>query len=532
MTKHSQIPVNSKQLTNILNVEGLKKHFGGVKALDDASFFLRQGEIHALVGENGAGKSTLIKVLSGAFPFDSGEMKLDGVVYKPASPREAKAKGVQVVHQEFNLLNHLSVAENISIEAMPKNRFGLLDRPEMNRRARMALNAIGLEDLSERVLVKTLGIAHRQLIEIARALQSNSKILILDEPTATLTERETKRLFKIIKAIKAKGVTIVFVTHHLNEVFAICDRVTVFRNGKTVASECIKDTTPNGVVRHMVGRELATEMNQKTKAHQFGDIALSVGNLIVKQNPTGKGVSFNLRYGEILGIAGLVGAGRTELLRGIFGLDSIMSGTIARDGKSIKFNCPRDAIASGMGFVTEDRKDEGLILDMSIAANVSLANMGSISSFGVLRFLREKKITNKAVERLKLKFGKITDKASSLSGGNQQKVVLAKWLSNSPKLLILDEPTRGVDVGAKAEIYIILKKLAREGMALLIVSSEMSELMTLSDRILVLAQNQIMGALEQPDFSEENILKLAYNQNNNVQGANSVESSNNIEGTS
>lgn len=531
MTIHSHTPASSNHLPNILNVKGLKKYFGGVKALDDASFFLRHGEIHALVGENGAGKSTLIKVLSGAFPFDSGEMELDGAVYKPTNPREAKAKGVQVVHQEFNLLNHLSVAENISIEAMPKNRFGLLDRTEMNHRARMALDAIGLEDLSERVLVKTLGIAHRQLIEIARALQSNSKILILDEPTATLTERETKRLFKIIESIKAKGVTIVFVTHHLNEVFAICDRVTVFRNGKTVASECIKDTTPNGVVKHMVGRELATEMNQKNKTHELGDIALSVEDIIVKQNPTGKGVSFNLRYGEVLGIAGLVGAGRTELLRGIFGLDAVLSGTIARDGKSIEFNNPRDAIASGMGFVTEDRKDEGLILDMSIAANVSLANMGSISSFGLLRFLREKNLTNKAVERLKLKYGKITDKASSLSGGNQQKVVLAKWLGNNPKLLILDEPTRGVDVGAKAEIYIILKKLAREGMALLIVSSEMSELMTLSDRILVLAQHQIMGELEQSEFSEENILKLAYNQNNDIEGSNHIEDPYNVEGT-
>ncbi|MEH6525154.1 MAG: sugar ABC transporter ATP-binding protein [Sneathiella sp.] len=508
----------STDAKNFLHVDGLKKHFGGVKALDGASFSLTRGEVHALVGENGAGKSTLIKILSGVFPFDAGTIFLGGTPYAPTTPHEAKASGVQVVHQEFNLLNHLSVAENISIEALPRNRFGLLDIREMNRRARVALDAVGMQDVDIRTPVETLGIAHRQLIEIARALQSDSKILILDEPTATLTERETKRLFKIIEGIKAKGVTVVFVSHHLEEVFAICDRVTVFRSGVTIITENIADTTPTGIVQHMVGRQLAQEMETGLDTHILDHIALSVKNLCVAKNPRNDGITFDLRYGEILGIAGLVGAGRTELLRGIFGTDPVRSGTIERDGKPVSFSNPRDAIASGIGFVTEDRKDEGLILDMSIAANISLANLSKLSSYGLLRFPEEAQMARSGGERLKLKYGKLSDPTSSLSGGNQQKVVLAKWLARNPKVLILDEPTRGVDVGAKAEIYSILKGLAREGVALLIVSSELPELMTLSNRILVMAGHRVSGALARPDFSEESILKLAYGQNMNVEG--------------
>jgi len=495
-----------------LSVEGLKKYFGGVKALDGVSFSLKEGEIHALVGENGAGKSTLIKILSGVFPYDAGTISLAGHAYRPQTPQEAKANGVQVVHQEFNLLEHLSIAENISIEKFPRNRFGLLDRQELNIRARRALDAIGLKDIDVKAPVSSLGIAHRQLVEIARALQSESRILILDEPTATLTERETKRLFELVTRIKADGVTVVFVSHHLDEVFEICDRVTVFRNGKTIATDRISDTTPDGVVQRMVGRKLAGEMAGAADTHHYGDVALSVQNLCTQANPTDEGVSFDLRYGEIVGIAGLVGAGRTEILRGIFGIDPIRSGQILRDGQPARFSGPRDAIGSGIGFVTEDRKDEGLILDMPISANISLANMKSVSQSGLLRFATEHRLAGDAAQKLKLKYGKTSDPASSLSGGNQQKVVLAKWLARDPKVLLLDEPTRGVDVGAKAEIYAILKDLARNGVALLVVSSEMPELMTLADRILVLAEHKVQGSLQRPDFSEENILKLAYGQ--------------------
>ncbi|CTQ56649.1 Ribose import ATP-binding protein RbsA [Roseibium album] len=508
---HSAAPA-PEQSAAFLSVEGLKKHFGGVRALDGVSFSLEKGEIHALVGENGAGKSTLIKILSGVFPFDAGRILLAGESYQPANPHEAKEIGVQVVHQEFNLLDHLSIAENISIEKMPRTRFGLLDKQEMNRRAREALDAIGLTDIDVKAPVSSLGIAHRQLVEISRALQFKSRILILDEPTATLTERETKRLFDIVASIKADGVTVVFVSHHLEEVFAICDRVTVFRNGKTIATDQIVDTTPEGVVQKMVGRDLAASSRNEEAPRSPGNIALRVESLCTAANPKDRGVSFDLRYGEIVGIAGLVGSGRTEILRGLFGVDPIRSGQIFQDTRDVRFSGPRDAIAAGIGFVTEDRKDEGLILDMPIAANISLANMQAISRSGLLQFSAENRRSRERGSKLKLKYGKLSDPVASLSGGNQQKVVLAKWLARNPKVLLLDEPTRGVDVGAKAEIYTILKELARQGVALLVVSSEMPELITLADRILVLAEHEIQGELQRPEFSEENILKLAYGQ--------------------
>ncbi|PLW77947.1 sugar ABC transporter ATP-binding protein [Cohaesibacter celericrescens] len=496
----------------ILSVAGLKKYFGGVKALDGVDFSLERGEVHALVGENGAGKSTLIKVLTGVYGFDVGDIQLNGNDYKPTAPIDAKKHGVQVVHQEFNLLSHLSVAENIAIESFPRTRFGLLDRSEMERRARLALDAIGLSDVSVRTTVDSLGVAHRQLVEIARALQSDSEILILDEPTATLTERETERLFKIIADIKRDGVTVVFVTHHLNEVFEICDRVTIFRNGETVVSENIAETTPENVVRHMVGRSLSDTIDLHDARPEKGETALSLNAFRVAECPHEEGVSLDLRYGEIVGIAGLVGSGRTEILRGVFGINEVLSGSIQRDGQDITIKGPADAIKAGIGFVTEDRKDEGLILSMSISANVAFPNMEKISHGGILNGSKENDLAVEGGERLQLKYGKITDAASSLSGGNQQKVVLAKWLATQPTVLLLDEPTRGVDVGAKAEIYTILRGLAESGVAILVVSSEMPELMRLCDRILVLSNHQIQGCVQRADFSEERILQLAYQQ--------------------
>lgn len=495
----------------LLDVQSLRKSFGGVHALSGVSFSLKPGEVHALVGENGAGKSTLIKVLSGVHRHDSGTMTLGGAPFVPSDPHFAKAAGIQVVHQEFNLLNDLSVAENISIEAFPRSRFGLLDRGEMKRRARVALDSIGLQDIDVSAPVGTLGIAHRQLIEIARALQSDSRILILDEPTATLTERETSRLFEIIAGIKAKGVTVVFVSHHLDEVFAVCDRVTVFRNGETIATELIAQTSPEQVVRHMVGRSLS-EQAKEVSQHIRDKAVLSVDGLRTAASPHAQGVTFDLRQGEILGIAGLVGAGRTEVLRAIFGADPYQSGRVALDGSPLHIAGPKDAIAAGIGFVTEDRKDEGLILDMAIAANVSLVGLREMSRRGLLNFIRERRLAAEGGARLKLKYGKVSDPASSLSGGNQQKVVLAKWLQSNPRILLLDEPTRGVDVGAKAEIYAILKDLAAQGMSMIVVSSELPELITLSDRILVMSEHKIQGTLLPNAFDQETILKLAYGQ--------------------
>ncbi|MCU0802165.1 MAG: sugar ABC transporter ATP-binding protein [Rhodobacteraceae bacterium] len=512
MTNIQRLEAGSDNDETVLRVTGLKKHFGGVKALDGVDFSLRKGEVHALVGENGAGKSTLIRVLTGVHTFKDGAITLGGASFAPQSPQQAKARGVQVVHQELNLLSHLSVAENISIEALPRNRFGLYDRAETRRRARLALDAIGLSDVDVDAVVSTLGIAHRQLIEIARALQSDSAILILDEPTATLTDREKLRLFDIVRAMAARGVTVVFVTHHLDEVFAICQRVTVFRNGKTIITQDIPQTSPAEVVRHMVGREVGQLATKRPAIPANVPIALSLKSFRVAGSSSADGVSLDLRYGEILGIAGLVGSGRTELLRGIFAIDPVVSGTLQRDGVDISLKNPAQAIAAGIGFVTEDRKDEGLILSMPIAANTTLANMNLVTRLGLLRHRGEASIATEYGAKLQLKFGKISDAVSSLSGGNQQKVVLAKWLATAPRVLMLDEPTRGVDVGAKAEIYAILRDLADQGMAILVVSSELPELMTLCDRILVMAQNAIQGCVMPADYAEENILKLAYRQ--------------------
>ncbi|MEP3278986.1 MAG: sugar ABC transporter ATP-binding protein [Stappiaceae bacterium] len=505
--------------TLLLDVQNLRKSFGGVHALSGVSFSLVSGEVHALVGENGAGKSTLIKVLSGVHTYDSGSMMLDGSPFEPTDPHFAKAAGIQVVHQEFNLLNDLSVAENISIEAFPKTSFGLLDRAEMKRRARTALDAIGLNDVNVNAPVSTLGIAHRQLVEIARALQSDSRILILDEPTATLTERETSRLFEIVAGIKAKGVTVVFVSHHLDEVFAICDRVTVFRNGQTITTEIITETSADGVVRHMVGRALAETGSSRATKPDSGDIVLSVKALRTQKSPHPEGVSFDLRRGEILGIAGLVGSGRTEVLRALFGADPQIAEQITLSGKPLSIKEPCNAIAAGIGFVTEDRKDEGLILAMEIAANTSLVSLRDVSARGLLNFAREKLMATQFGAQLKLKYGKVTDPASSLSGGNQQKVVLAKWLAQAPTILLLDEPTRGVDVGAKAEIYAILKDLAEKGMSMIVVSSELPELITLADRMLVMCENRIQGELSPDQYNQETILKLAYGQDGNSKAA-------------
>ncbi len=503
--------------TSLLTVKNLRKSFGGVHALDGVSFDLIAGEVHALVGENGAGKSTLIKVLSGVHPFDEGTVELDGQPYKPSNPHDAKAAGIQVVHQEFNLLNDLSVAENISIEHLPRKRFGILDRGEMKRRARLALDAIGLSDIDVSTPVRTLGIAHRQLVEIARALQSESRILILDEPTATLTERETERLFEIVAGIRAKGVTVVFVSHHLEEVFAICERVTVFRNGQTVVTKDISDVTSADVVRYMVGRELEVDASHAREVKQSNDIALSVQNLRTMANPGPDGVSFDLHKGEILGIAGLVGAGRTEVLRAIFGADPTVSGQVFREGAPLKIKGPRDGISAGICFVTEDRKEEGLILDMPIAANTTLVDLASVTKRGLLDFAEERRLATQSGARLHLKYGKLSDAASSLSGGNQQKIVLAKWLARNPDILLLDEPTRGVDVGAKAEIYSILRDLVSEGMSMIVVSSELPELITLADRILVMANHRIQGSLERTEFSQERILHLAYGQQSDTE---------------
>lgn len=494
----------------ILELHDIKKKFGGTFALNGVNLSVNYGEVHGLIGENGAGKSTLIKTLCGIVKPDSGKIALAGEAYSPQTPRDAKARGLQVVHQEFNLLPYLSVAENIFIEHLPRNVLGVVKRQEMNERARLALDAIGLTDIDVRWPVERLGIAHRQLVEVARALMTESRVLILDEPTATLTSRETERLFSIVADLRARGVSLVFVSHHLDEIFGICDRVTVLRNGETVFSRSIAETSQDELVRGMVGKQLQQEMTSEVVSSARRETVLSLKSFRHAQSRHREGISFDLHKGEILGIAGLVGSGRTELLRAISAAEQPLSGVLMRDGKAVVFRTPKDAIDSGIGFVTEDRKDQGLILTMPIAANVTLASLSNVSRLGLLDKKAEDAVTKQLGSDLTLKYGGPAKLVSTLSGGNQQKVVLAKWLARNPEILLLDEPTRGVDVGAKAEIYALIRRFAENGLALLIVSSELPELMTLCDRIMVMSQHRIVGELPRADFSEERILTYAY----------------------
>lgn len=503
-------------LTAAMSVRSISKRYPGVVALDDVSFDFAAGEIHALAGENGAGKSTLIKVLGGIVRPDGGEMLLDGARYAPGSPSQAIAAGVRVVHQEFNLLPYLSVAENMLFERLPR-KFGLfVDRAGMEARAHELLALVGLADIDPATPVERLGVAQQQLVEIARALSDKARILILDEPTATLTPRESGRLFEIVHRLKEAGTAVVFISHHLEEIFEHCDRVSVLRNGRNVATQKTGDITPDGLVKQMVGREIAGKQHATT-ASRAGSPALSVRGLQSRANAGRPDVSFEVYPGEIVGVAGLVGSGRSEVLRAIFGADRAARGTILRDGKPVSIASPADAIAAGICLVTENRKEEGLVLPMSIEVNASLASIHDYSSAGFLRPAKERAATAAILRDLDTRMASIDQPVRSLSGGNQQKVVLSKWLLRRPRVLMLDEPTRGIDVGAKAEIYTLLRKLAADGVAVIAVSSDVPELLGLADRILVLSRGVLAGEVSGEAMDEVSIMQLAYSEYLKVQ---------------
>ena len=494
-----------------LSLHGIVKRFPGVVALDGVDLTLRAGQVHALAGENGAGKSSLIKVLCGAYQPDAGSMLLGGQPYAPNSPIDAIRRGIRVVHQELQMLDHLSVAENLLFEALPRNRLGLIDRAVLTRRASELLSLVGLDDLSPARPVAGLGMAQRQLIEIAKALSGDSRILILDEPTATLTSRETERLFGIVRKLRASSVALLFVSHHLQEFFEICDEVTVLRNGRHVANKPIRDTSPGDLVRLMVGRQVMDAVPRSAPAGPRTQ-ALRVEGLRYRGQPLDAALNFALDHGEVLGVAGLVGSGRTETVRALFGADRLVGGQIFREGKPVSIRKPADALAQGICLVTEDRKDEGLLLDMPIRANLTLANLGRYARTGWLRRDAENTAAHKAVAQLDIRLASIEQPPRQLSGGTQQKVVLGKWLLREPAVLILDEPTRGVDVGAKAEIHALLHRMADRGLALLVVSSDLPELLRLCDRIIVLSRGHLAGELARADFDERQILELAYSQ--------------------
>jgi ribose transport system ATP-binding protein len=506
-------PPHSSPPIAVLEMQGVTKRFSGVLALDGIDLVLNAGEVHALAGENGAGKSSLIKVLCGIYSPDGGQMLLHGKPFLPKTPIGAIHAGIRVVHQELHMLNELSVAENLLFENLPRNRLGIIDRKVVNQRAEELLSLVGLSDVSPNALVAGLGMAQRQLIEIAKALSSDSRLVIMDEPTATLTSREALRLFDIIFRLRDQGVAVLFVSHHLQELFEISDRVTVMRNGRKVATKPMPDTTPNDLVRMMVGRDVSEVIKKPAQIHaKQGIEALRVENLRFKGQSGTAGLNFSVAHGEILGIAGLVGSGRTETVRAIFGADRPDSGKIYRESVEITVKEPRDALAQGICLVTEDRKDEGLVLDMPIRANISMARLDQFSRAGWLLRRDEKEVSEDMVKQLDIRLASIEQPPRQLSGGNQQKVVLAKWLLRKPSVLILDEPTRGVDVGAKAEIHALLQRKADEGMALLVVSSDMPELIRLCDRIIVFSKGTIAGEVHRKDFDEETILEMAYRE--------------------
>jgi ribose transport system ATP-binding protein len=504
-------------MESILELRGIVKRFPGVTALDGVDLSIADGEIHALVGQNGAGKSALIKVLCGAHSADEGEMRFQGAVYQPRTPLDALKAGIRVVYQEFNQLPYLSVAENLLFEKLP-SRFGvLLDREALQRRAAELLRKVGL-DIAPEARVEHLGIAQRQLLEIAKALSSTGKLLVLDEPTATLTPREVARLFEIVRAARDSGVTVIYVSHHLQEIFDLCDRVTVLRNGRRIDTLPVTGTDAPELVRLMVGQRLEAATREIGAAADISTVeparprasALRIEKLRVRNST--REVSFSLNFGEIVGVAGLVGSGRTEILRALFGADRRDGGEIFLSGRRVKFRTPTDAVRNGVCLLTENRKDEGLVLAMPVRVNVTLTDLARISQAGVLRSQLERATVDRWIHELDIRLRSKEQTARELSGGNQQKVIIAKWLFRNASVLMLDEPTRGIDVGAKAEIYTLLRRLSSDGKALLVVSSELPELIILCDRILVLSRGRLVGEVSRHEFDEERILSLAYSE--------------------
>jgi ribose transport system ATP-binding protein len=480
------------------------KSFPGVLALNKVNFDLNSGEVHALVGENGAGKSTLMKILSGAYQPNSGRIQLNGEEISIKSPRIAREAGIGIIYQEFNLIPHLSVAENLFLGQEPIGLAGFLDRKKTLHRTSQILQELGLTILPN-TPVNQLSVAEQQMVEVAKTLLYQSKILIMDEPTSALSASEIDTLFNTIRQLRQKHVGIIYISHRLEELFQIADRLTVLRDGNSIGTYQVKEVNKQKLIKMMADREL-TEYYPRIRPEQ-GSIVLKVSHLSI----TGKlkDINFHLKSGEILGIAGLLGAGRTELARAIFGLESIDSGTILINGHEIRIHSPQKAIQSGIGFLTEDRKQLGLVLKLSVKENISLPNLDKISRQGFLIWREEKDLAIRFVHDLAIKTPNIHQKVNFLSGGNQQKVVLSKWIARHLDVLIFDEPTRGIDVASKVEIYQLMNRLTEQGVGIIMISSELPEILGMSDRILVMQDGRIVAEFDTLEADQEAILTKA-----------------------
>ncbi len=491
-----------------IQLNNIHKKFASNVVLSGVNFELLDGEIHALMGENGAGKSTLMNILTGMFPADDGTIIIDGKAMQFANSQQAEAYGITFIRQELNVWQNLTVLENLFLAKEIRNRIGLLDNQQMKKLANGKLSEIGIQ-LELDKLVSNCSIGEQQMIEIVKALMTNAKVLIMDEPTSALTEREANVLFQVMQRLKQSGVGMVYISHRMEEIFTHCDRITVMRDGVSVSTSPIADTSFNQVVKEMVGRELSERFPARDA--RIGDEILKVEGLTGAKF---KDISFTLKRGEILGFAGLMGAGRSEIMRAIFGLDPLINGTIKINGKELKINSPSDAIKNGIGFITENRRDEGVILGFSIRDNIAINNMHNYVRSGLIDSKAEDKFILELTDKLLIKMASVNLNVGSLSGGNQQKVVIAKWLGNKPQILIMDEPTRGIDVNAKREIYQLMNELSKTGVAIIMVSSELPEIIGMSDRVAVIHEGTVAGILERENLTQEKIISLAAGEAN------------------
>lgn len=484
----------------ILTMKNISKGFPGVKALDNVDFTVYENEVMALLGENGAGKSTLMKILSGVYTKDKGEIFLDGEAVEVVSPKDATEKGIAIIHQELNLIPYLTVYENIFLGREVKNSIGVLDKKRMIEETKEVLDRLKV-DINPKSQVNSLSIAQQQMVEIAKALSLNAKIIIMDEPTDTLTEQEVKSLFDIIHELKKQGKGLVYISHRLKEIFQVCDRLTVLRDGQFIGEKMVSEVDEAEIIRLMVGRTLDEQFPYiKT---DYPEEVLVVENL---SNEYISNLSFNLRKGEILGVSGLVGAGRTELAKTLYGYYKKDSGKIILNGEELSFNSPKDALDKGIVYVSEDRKYDGLILGMDVTSNITISSLEKFKTAIGLNIKEEKRVAGEYRDKINIKTPSLNQKVENLSGGNQQKVAIAKSLLTDPQVLILDEPTRGVDVGAKREIYDLLNEIKKQGRSIIMISSEMPEILGMSDRILVIHEGQLKGSLSREEATQEKIM--------------------------
>jgi len=487
-----------------IEMKGIDKSFGTNQVLKDAGFYLKDGEVHALMGENGAGKSTLMKILTGVYTRDAGTVYVDGkeVLYK--NPQEAEKAGIVFIYQELNVLFDLTVEENLFMGKEITKRFGICDKKAMREKTQEVMDRMGV-NIPVTALMSDLSVGQQQMVEICKALMVDAKVLIMDEPTAALTQSETKVLFEVIKSLREKGVSIVYISHRMEEIFELCDRITVLRDGTYVDTRYIKDINMDDIVQMMIGRTIGERFPKRDV--KIGEEVLRVEGLTHEK--LFRNVNFSVRAGEVLGFSGLMGAGRTEIMQAIFGNIPVKEGKIFIEGKEVVIKNPRQAIKAGIGFITEDRKTEGLLLEKSIAENIEIANLNKISKNSILQKNKQKEIVKKGIEEFRIRCFGPDHECHNLSGGNQQKVVLAKWIYTDPKILILDEPTRGVDIGAKKEIYSVINDLAAKGVAVILVSSELPEVLGMSDRIAVVHEGRITGTLSAEEADQAKVMTLA-----------------------